>query len=124
MLVGAYLGAGLSPKMVSVVDKHSITESTDDLTDAKLDVMHVSHKGALKRWGRVCELCCHAVPHGCGDGSHPHRGSCPCPRAWSCWHSSCTHDLPGIIVSTTWPLWSLAWTLYVHSIEPHLPASG
>jgi hypothetical protein len=50
MLVGTYLGAGLSPKMVSAVDKHSIEESTDDLTDAKLDVMHVSHKGALRRW--------------------------------------------------------------------------
>ena len=51
MLVGAYLGAGLSPKMVSSVDKHSLEESVDQAEPAKLDVMHVSHKGALRRWG-------------------------------------------------------------------------
>ncbi|CAK0750465.1 hypothetical protein CVIRNUC_001993 [Coccomyxa viridis] len=50
MLVGAYLGAGLSPKLVSLVDKRSIQESADEGDGAKLDVMHVSHRGALRRW--------------------------------------------------------------------------
>ena len=50
LLVGAYLGAGLSPKLVSMLDKHSIQESADEGKSAKLDVMHVSHKGALRRW--------------------------------------------------------------------------
>ncbi len=53
LLVGAYLGAGLSPKMVSSIDKHTIQESLDEVKPAepvKLDVMHVSHKGALRRW--------------------------------------------------------------------------
>lgn len=50
LLVGAYLGAGLSPKLVSTVDKHSIQESSDEAETAKLDVMHVSHKGAIRRW--------------------------------------------------------------------------
>ena len=49
--MGAYLGAGLSPKMVSGVDKQTIQESTDEVEPVKLDVMHVSHKGALRRWG-------------------------------------------------------------------------
>jgi len=54
LLVGAYLGAGLSPKMVFGLDKQtiqeSIQESTDEVEPVKLDVMHVSHKGALRRW--------------------------------------------------------------------------
>ena len=50
LLVGSYLGAGLSPKMVSSVDKHTLEESEDEIEPVKLDVLHVSHKGALRRW--------------------------------------------------------------------------
>lgn len=51
LLVGSYLGAGLSPKMVSSVDRHTLEESAEEVVDpVKLDVLHVSHKGAFRRW--------------------------------------------------------------------------
>ena len=43
----------MSPKMVSSVDKHTVEESLDEVAPVepvKLDVMHVSHRGALRRW--------------------------------------------------------------------------
>ena len=83
--MGAYLGAGPSPKMVSSIDKHSMEDSADEAEPAKLDVMHVSHKGA-SGGGEPMQAsqprCACWLP----GQSRLALGSCPCPRAWICCH--------------------------------------